>query len=121
MIITIFEDQNYQSLFPLNQIRASFELRCGAFTNYERIRNNINVDDEIHFLVRSEIKEITQERYPDITVNPEILSPGIWLNGCALWSADLIKSVNSSRTYTNKGRILAIDNHESVSISEIDP
>ena len=119
MIITIFEDQNHNSLFPLNQIKASFELRCGAFTNYERIRNNINFDDEIHFFVRNEIKEIIQERYPDVRVNPDILCPGIWLNGCALWSKDSIKSINSSRTYTNKGRILAIDNHESVSISEI--
>ena len=38
MIVTVFEDQHYKSLFPLNINRASFELRCGAFTNLERIQ-----------------------------------------------------------------------------------
>ena len=69
MIITIFEDQNNQHLYPLNQIRASFELRCGAFTNLERIQNSLNLNDEIQLIVRNEIQDIIKERYPNITVN----------------------------------------------------
>ena len=42
MNVTIFEDNSYNSLFPLNINRASFVLRCGAFTNLDRILNNIN-------------------------------------------------------------------------------
>ena len=80
MIITVFEDQFHQSLFPLNQIKASFELRCGAFTNIERIQNGINPEDEIQLFVRNEIKELIQERHPNLTVNPSVLSSGIWLN-----------------------------------------
>ena len=45
MIITVFEDQNYKSLFPFSINRASFELRCGAFTNLERIQNLLDTDD----------------------------------------------------------------------------
>ena len=45
MIITIFEDQGNKSLYPINQLRASFELRCGAFTNLERIQQSINSHD----------------------------------------------------------------------------
>ena len=44
MIVTIFEDNSYNSLFPLNINRASFELRCGAFTNLDRIINNLSLE-----------------------------------------------------------------------------
>ena len=118
MIITIFEDQESESLFPLNQIRASFDLRCGAFTNLERIQRNLNLNDEIQLLVRNEIKGIIQESYPHIKVNPISLSPGIWLNGQAIWTKDYIKQVTGGKTFTHKGRILAIDNHETVPLSE---
>ena len=48
MIFTIFEDRDYTSLFPLNLNRASFELRCGAFTNLERIKKNIMMKKKCH-------------------------------------------------------------------------
>ncbi len=102
MIITVFEDNDYSSLFPLNQIRASFELRCGAFTNLERIQNSIQIEDEIQLFVRDEIKEVIQKRYPNFKVNPNVLSKGIWLNGAALWSDRHINEIASPKTYTNK-------------------
>ncbi len=101
MIVTIFEDQDSNSLFPLNQLRASFELRCGAFTNLERIQNSLNTNDEIQLLVRNEIKEIIKERFPHMTVNPDSFSPGIWLNGQALWKQDYIQQITSGRTFTH--------------------
>jgi len=119
MIITIFEDQDGQFLFPLNQIRASFELRCGAFTNLERIQNSLDTHDEIHVFVRSEIKEIIEDRYPHIKVNPDSLSPGIWLNGQAIWSKKYIQQITTGRTFTHKGKTIAIHNSEHVPISEI--
>ena len=80
MIITIFEDQDYKSLFPLNLNRASFELRCGAFTNLERIQNLLGPEDSIQLIVREELIPLTKERYPTISVNPDTVSSGIWLN-----------------------------------------
>ncbi len=74
MIITVFEDQHYKSLFPLNINRASFELRCGAFTNLERIQNLLGSNDSVQFVVRDELVPLIQERYPDITINPNTLS-----------------------------------------------
>ena len=47
MIYTIFEDQFTDTLFPINLTRASFELRCGAFTNIERIEKIIGTDDKL--------------------------------------------------------------------------
>ena len=119
MIVTVFEDRDSKSLSPINKIRASFELRCGAFTNLERIQNSLNINDEIQLLVRNEIKDIIQERYPNFTVNPDSLSPGIWLNGQALWTKEYIKQITSGRTFTHEGRTLAVHNLESISISEV--
>ena len=120
MIATIFEDKDSKSLSPLNQIRASFELRCGAFTNLERIQNSLSIDDEIQLLVRNEIKDIIKERYPHITVNPDTLSPGIWLNGQAIWTKDHIEQITSGSTFTHRGRLLAMHNHETYSNVAID-
>ena len=61
MIITIFEEHDNKSLFPINQVRASFEFRCGGFTKLERIQNSIDINDEIQLLVRDEIKDIIEE------------------------------------------------------------
>ncbi len=100
MIITVFEDQYYKSLFPLNINRASFELRCGAFTNLERIQNLLGSDDSVQLVVREELVPLIQERYPDIIINPNSLSPGIWLNGRGLWSATMLKNIKPNRSYT---------------------
>ena len=102
MIATIFEDKDSQALSPLNQVRASFELRCGAFTNLERIQNSLSINDEIQLLVRNEIKDIIKERYPHITVNPDSVSPGVWLNGQAIWTKDHIQQITSGRTFTHR-------------------
>jgi len=74
MIITVFEDVEYSSLFPLNINRASFELRCGAFTNLERINNLLTNDDTIQLVVRNDISKLIKERFPHLIINPEIVS-----------------------------------------------
>ena len=114
MIFTVFENQEQSLLFPLNQIKASFELHCGAFTNLERIKNSINPNDEIHLFVRDELKDVVQKRHSDLKVNPDFLSKGIWLNGAAIWSENSIKDITSSKTYTNKGEILALHCEKSI-------
>mgnify|MGYP001496891794 CR=1 FL=1 len=119
MIITIFEDQNSHSLYPLNHVRASFELRCGVFTNLERIQHNLTSNDEIQLFVRDEIKSIIRERFPQYTVNPDALSPGIWLNGQVLWTKDDIQKISLDRTFTHKGRVIAIHSSKTIPISEV--
>ena len=108
MIITVFEDQNYKSLFPLNLNRASFELRCGAFTNLERIQNMLGADDSIQLVVRDELVPLLQERYPNITINPYTISAGIWLNGRGLWMETILDDIKPDRSYTKDGCIIAV-------------
>ena len=118
MIITIFEDSHYSSLFPLNINRASCELRCGAFTNLERINNLLTPDDSIHLVVRDALKPLTQERYPNLTVNPEMVSQGVWLNGRGLWNENKLNEITSGRSYTNNGVLLANQSQDRIPISE---
>ena len=118
MIITVFEDSNYSSLFPLNINRASCELRCGAFTNLERINNLLSTEDSIQLVVRDELTTLMKERYPNLTVNPEMVSQGIWLNGRGLWNENKLIEITSSRSYTNNGILMAIQNHEDIPLTE---
>ena len=118
MIFTVFEDNNYSSLFPLNLNRASFELRCGAFTNIERIKNLLSPDDIVQLVVRDELVPLIQERFPDIVINPDLLSPGIWLNGGGLWTEKILKIISSGRSYTKNGIVIAIRSNDTLPFSD---
>jgi len=118
MIITVFEDSKYSSLFPLNLNRVSCELRCGAFTNLERINNLITPGDSIQLVVRNELTTLIQERYPNIKVNSEMVSKGIWLNGRGLWNEKIIQKITSGRSYSNKGILLACQTHEDIPLKD---
>ena len=100
MIYTVFENQQQQLLFPLNQIKASFELRCGAFTNLERIQKSIDINDEIHLFVRDELKEVIQQLNPGLKVNPKTLSKGtiLMIGGITFTAAPIISEVTSNPT-----------------------
>ena len=78
MIYTIFE-YNPESLFPFTINHASFEVRWGAFSMLDRMRNSMNEDDNIILVVRDELKEIISEKYSDCSVNPDNIPPSTLL------------------------------------------
>ena len=119
MIITVFEDTEYDSLFPINLNRASFELRCGAFTNLERIENILESSDTIQLVVRDSLVPIIKERYPNYIVNPISISPGIWLNGRGLWTEETLLRISSGKSYTINGKVIAIHNQSKIALNEI--
>ena len=82
----LFEDNQTHLLNPFTKLHASFEIRTGAYTNIERLMNEINEDDTIQICAREEVKNILESRFPNIEVNPKIYSPGICLNGKAIWN-----------------------------------
>tara|TARA_B100000945_G_C20394017_1_gene603864 strand:- start:118 stop:1302 length:1185 start_codon:yes stop_codon:yes gene_type:complete len=118
MIITVFEDPINSYLNPLNRLKASFELRCGAFTNLERIYNSVQRDCEIQLCVRGELKNLIQSRYPQTTVNPKKLSGGVWLNGSALWNKELIETIVSGKSFSKDERLIAINTYENVKLND---
>lgn len=83
-MIYVFEDHYALDLEPLTLTRATFELRCGALTHLERIRRVVG-NQPLTLVVRPELAAVVQESYPDLSVNPEQVEAGLWLNGAALW------------------------------------
>ena len=78
MIYTVFE-HSPENLFPFTINHAAFEVRWGAFSMIERIRNSINEVDSIILIVRDDLKEMISERYPDCSVNPDTIPPSTLL------------------------------------------
>ena len=83
MNIYIYEDQTTLDLEPIVLTRPSFDLRCGAFTFLERVQSLLP-DARFSLIVREELAGLTQNRFPDLTVNPSEVQSGFWLKGAVL-------------------------------------
>ena len=90
----IFENIEETNFYPVSATRATIDIRIGTGTFFDRIKNLISSDDQISLFVREEIEEITQERHPEIDVNPHEVTNGIWLAGNVFWTSDLLKKIN---------------------------
>ena len=78
----IFEDNNYDLLRPFTDLHASFDLRIGILTNIERVKHLISENDKIQLYVRTSIKKLIEEKYPNYLVNPDIYEPDSIENEC---------------------------------------
>ena len=78
MIYTIFEFKP-ENFSPLSINHATFEIRFGAFSILDRIKHTIKSEDKIILVVRDELKEVVEERFPDLDVNPESIPPSTLL------------------------------------------
>lgn len=94
MMIYVFEDRNALDLEPLTLTWATFELRCGTRTHLERIRQIVG-NESVALIVRPELADVVQERFPDLQVNPNELKTGIWLNGAAVWDAATVAELKN--------------------------
>ena len=103
----IFEDNNYDLLRPFTDLHASFELRVGILSNIDRVKYLISENDRIQLYVRSDIKKIVEEKYPNYVVNPEIYKPGVFLNGNCLWNSDSIEAIKGDYSYSNENGLVA--------------
>ena len=74
MVYTIFENKA-ENFYPFTINHSIIEIRGGAFSLLERVKQQISNQDRIILVVRDNIKDIISERYPDIEVNPKIIPP----------------------------------------------
>ena len=68
--IIIYEDSNFENLAPFSINHASFELKCGIFSNLDRIIKYYN-NSNIILIVRQELEDLIKERYSNHEVNPK--------------------------------------------------
>ena len=91
MNISIFETKgSADRLEPITLTRPVFDLRSGVFTFLERVRR-LRPEASVSLFVRPELAELTRERFPDCTVNPDTPSGGVWLDGGVIWREALLQ------------------------------
>ncbi len=99
----LFEDHNIKLLAPFAINHASFELLCGVFRTIDRLRNILKPEDRLVLVTREEISDLVQERFPDLTVNPEMIPEGQALNGACLWDKDGLAAAGQQPVMTDDG------------------
>ncbi len=106
--IYIYENHEVLNLEPIVLTRPAFDLRCGAFTFLERIQKSFP-NAEIELIVRDELKIVTQELYPELTVNPSQVDEGLWILGNVLWLKEDIERISKKdyQFYYNNGVLTA--------------
>jgi len=119
MNIIIFEDSNIDSLKPFSINHASFEIKCGLYSNLERIINNFNDNDSFYLIVRDGLKDVVQERFPRCTVNPKNIPNGLYLNGAVIWNDDIINEIMLGPAFSSSGNLIAFKNDDNVNIDNI--
>ncbi|MBT5078072.1 MAG: hypothetical protein HN820_06215 [Candidatus Marinimicrobia bacterium] len=114
----LFEDYQKDNLAPFTINHASFEVRCGAFTNIERVKWLMNEDDKLSLIVQPELCAIIRERYPEYVVNPDIIPKGLYLNGATLWDRETLDKINPHQNYSRDGILIAMSLEDETPLSE---
>ena len=114
----LFEDLKVDDLRPFSLNHTSFELRCGIYTNIQRVLNIIDPSDKLYLIVRPGLEDITRERYPNLIINPSIIPSGIMLNGATVWTKKLVESIEENKVYSSSGRVIAMNREVSTNLDD---
>ena len=114
----LFEDLKVDDLRPFSLNHTSFELRCGMYTNIQRVLNIIDPSDKLYLIVRPGLEDITRERYPNLIINPSIIPSGIMLNGATVWTKKLVESIEENKVYSSSGRVIAMNREVSTNLDD---
>ena len=85
MKYVIFEDNKYTNLYPLNLLRASFDLKAGVFSMKDRIERFLPVGESITLFVRDEISNLAKVNNKN-PINQIPDEDSIFLNGRVVFS-----------------------------------
>ena len=107
MNIIIYDNKNLDRLKPFSVNHSPIELRLGAFTNFNRIKNAFNKDDNFILIVREQIENLIKEKFSEYSVNPDIIPQGICLNSSAIISEDDINLINEKQNLANNGKLVS--------------
>ena len=98
MRVLIFEDDSYDSLYPLSTLRSVFEIKCGIFTLKEKIENILGRKYEISLHCRTQLTEYLSEVFPDYNVNRLFNDDYLLLNGRVVFSDGSLKRIINKLT-----------------------
>ncbi|MBK8550094.1 MAG: hypothetical protein IPL53_03170 [Ignavibacteria bacterium] len=96
MKILVYEDTGYKNLYPLNLLRASYDIRFGPNTILQRIECIINNKYEISLHCRNSLVSYLKELYK-YKINSISNDDYILLNGRVIFTEDSIKYLISKK------------------------
>src|SRR5512135_1216106 len=106
----IFEDASLTRLLPLAHYQLACDIRCGAFTAWERV-GRVFPDAPAHLFVRPHLAAIARERHPGCPVNDPAGGAALFINARALLPPDVLRTigtaVESNRAFRIDGEIAA--------------
>ncbi len=117
MSLIIFESNNLEGLRPFSFNHSPIEIRVGAFTNLERLQN-LYKDEDITLIVRDDIKNIIQDRFQNLSVNPDNIPSGLCLNSSAIFEQEKLDLVKESDALSNAGELVSFKLDKTVKLSE---
>ncbi|MBK9333413.1 MAG: hypothetical protein IPM96_13670 [Ignavibacteria bacterium] len=110
MEVIIFEDNKSEDLFPLNMLRASFDIKCGTGSIKDRIVKILNGKHEISLVCRETISGLMKENNKE-KVNQIPKDDTLFLNGRAVFGKDLLKKIikekKKDHIYTYKDEFIS--------------
>tara|TARA_B100000029_G_scaffold395612_1_gene393453 strand:+ start:238 stop:1410 length:1173 start_codon:yes stop_codon:yes gene_type:complete len=106
MSLILFESNNLEGLRPFSVNHSPVELRIGAFTNLERVQH-LYKDEDIILIVRDSIKNIIEERFPDLSVNPDNIPKGLCLNSSAIFEDEKLNLVKNNDALSNCDELIS--------------
>ena len=115
----LFEDSKLDNLRPFSLNHASFEMRCGVYTNLQRVMRLMSPQDKLYLIVREEIAGVIRDRYPELIINPEIIPSGLMLNGSTIWNKTSIDNLELNKAYSSNGNIIAISREVSTDLDKL--
>jgi UDP-N-acetylglucosamine diphosphorylase / glucose-1-phosphate thymidylyltransferase / UDP-N-acetylgalactosamine diphosphorylase / glucosamine-1-phosphate N-acetyltransferase / galactosamine-1-phosphate N-acetyltransferase len=104
MNICIFEDAGVYNLSPVNDLRHTSELVCGAFTLKEKLENILSGEKHrFAFHVRKPLENLCREKYKGLKINSLPGENILFLNSRIIYSKDFID-----------GLLLTLDEFENI-------
>src|SRR5260221_11637795 len=96
MNVCIFEDFFIPSLSPVNYLRHTSEIICGALTIKEKIEKNLKGKNKFSLHSRKSIEDYCKEKFPGINVNEFDNADTLFLNSRVLFNEKNLKQILKS-------------------------
>ncbi len=111
MEVIIFEDNKCENLFPLNMLRASFDIKCGTGSIKERIIKILNGKYEVSLICRESISELMKEINRE-KVNHIPKDDTLFLNGRVIFGKDILNKIlkekKKDQIFTYKDELISV-------------
>ena len=91
MHILLFEDSKYSNLYPLVYLRATYNIKCGAFSNEEKVLKFAKDRFPVSVHCRNELAGYMRDASTAVKVNEIIPDDYLFINGKAVCNSDALE------------------------------